>query len=132
MSGIEMKAHKGRLVHVRETGRVDQGDQATPVRSLPSRAKDSDYPGEAWFTPEDNSSELYVRKALLPAAGIGEEMAVTFEVWEADMCIASTPDEAEARHYLAIYSHDGPVRLVKAVTTRQALTPDPARDEGEG
>ena len=54
---------------------------------------------------------------------------IAWEVWQDDMLVASSTSEADARHYLAVYSQDGPARLVKAVTHRTDLTP-PARDEG--
>lgn len=51
----------------------------------------------------------------------GGEEDVSWEVWEDDMMVASSSTEADALHYLAVYSQDGPVRLVKAVTHRFPL-----------
>lgn len=56
------------------------------------------------------------------AGGVGE-VEITYEVWEADMLVASSTDEADASHYHAVYSQDGAVRLVKAVTTRTEIRP---------
>lgn len=74
-----------------------------------------------------------IARASPPTVVEGEsgEVDVSFEVWEDDMMIASSTDENDARHYHAVYSQDGPVRLVKAVTTRTAINPQP-RDTGKG
>ncbi len=47
-----------------------------------------------------------------------EDVETQWEVWEDDLMVASSTDEADARHYLAVYLQDGPVRLVKSVTVR--------------
>lgn len=72
------------------------------------------------------TTPLYASPPTTPAVESGEddrgfETEVTFEVWEDDMLVASSTDEADARHYLAVYSQDGPVKMVKAVTTRAAI-----------
>ncbi|UXC93094.1 hypothetical protein EGM87_22625 [Sphingobium sp. RSMS] len=69
--------------------------------------------------------------ARTPSAlqALGQERETTFEVWQGDMMVASSTDEAEARHYCLVYSQDGPVRLVRAETVR---TPLPSAPSGEG
>jgi hypothetical protein len=71
----------------------------------------------------------------LSAARAEGEVDVTFEVWEDDMMIASSTDEADARHYLAVYSQDAPNRLVRAETRRTTIVPalsSPTGDAHEG
>ncbi|MFT4056455.1 MAG: hypothetical protein QM681_18275 [Novosphingobium sp.] len=46
------------------------------------------------------------------------EAEVSYEVWEDDMLVASSTDEADGRHYHAVYSQGGLVKLVKAETFR--------------
>ena len=41
-----------------------------------------------------------------------------------DFC-ASTDNEDDARHYMFIYSQDGPVRLVKATTYEEVIDQTP-------
>ena len=56
---------------------------------------------------------------LLEQAAIETEVA--WEVWEDDLMVASSSSEADGLHYLAVYSQDGPMRFVKATTTRETL-----------
>lgn len=59
------------------------------------------------------------------------EVEVQYEVWQDEFCVASSTDEADARHYLAVYGQDGPVKLMKAVTIRTEIAATPASDGGK-
>lgn len=60
---------------------------------------------------------------LTPVAGSGDALReAQFEVWQDDMMVAASTDEADARHYLAVYQQDGPATLFRAETTRTALS----------
>lgn len=50
-----------------------------------------------------------------------EDREVMFEVWQDDMMVASSTDEADAIHYLAVYAQDGPAKLMRAETVRTTL-----------
>lgn len=55
-----------------------------------------------------------------PDEGVTQE--VQWEIWQDDMMVASSTSEADAHHYLAVYSQDGPAHLVRAETTRHRLS----------
>lgn len=46
---------------------------------------------------------------------------IDFEIWQDDMLVASSTDEADARHYAAVYAQDGPVQLFRVETRRTPL-----------
>jgi len=70
-----------------------------------------------------------IRALPLPKAG---ETETVFEVWEDDLMVASASTEAEGLHYFAVYSQDGPVKLVRAETVRQVIaTPSTEGRNGE-
>lgn len=74
--------------------------------------------------PEDTAdvvARAVIAALLLPKAGEMETETV-FEVWEDDLMVASASTEAEGLHYFAVYSQDGPVKLVRAETVRQVIT----------
>lgn len=82
---------------------VDQDDVADVAGAL------------AWF--------LRHRLSAMPASS-GEvgQIEVLFEVWQNDDLVASSTDESDARHYLAVYGQDGAATLVRAETVRTTLT----------
>lgn len=49
------------------------------------------------------------------------EVETQWEVWQGDDMVASSDTLADARHYHAVYSQDGPTNLVKAVTIRSPV-----------
>jgi len=72
---------------------------------------------------------ITARALPLPKAG---ETETAFEIWEDDLMVASASTEAEGRHYFAVYSQDGPVKLVRAETVRQVIaTPSTEGRKGE-
>lgn len=95
-----------------------------------SRSQEEIYE-DAYETVDAVLAALRTPMSKLQALGqeFDEEREINFEVWEDDMIVASSTDEADARHYLAVYSQDGPVRLVRAETVRTTL---PSVPSGEG
>ena len=74
--------------------------------------------------PEDTAdvvARAVIAALLLPKAG-EMETETAFEIWEDDLMVASASTEAEGLHYFAVYSQDGPVKLVRAETVRQVIT----------
>lgn len=72
-----------------------------------------------------------LRALPLPKAG-EMETETAFEIWEDDLMVASASTEAEGLHYFAVYSQDGPVKLVRAETVRQVIaTPSTEGRKGE-
>jgi len=69
----------------------------------------------------------------LPLPKAGEmETETAFEIWEDNLMVASASTEAEGLHYFAVYSQDGPVKLVRAETVRQVIaTPSTEGRNGE-
>ena len=61
-----------------------------------------------------------IRALPLPKAG-EMETETAFEIWEDDLMVASASTEAEGLHYFAVYSQEGPVKLVRAETVRKVI-----------
>lgn len=64
--------------------------------------------------------------------GEGVERDVTFEVWQDEICFATSTDEADARHYLEVYGQDGPAKPMRAVTVRTEIAATPASHASDG
>jgi len=72
-----------------------------------------------WADSYDLAIAAWNTRTTPPARSYADEDVETqWEVWEDDLMVASSTDEADARHYLAVYSQDGPVRLLKSVSVR--------------
>ena len=84
--------------------------------------------------PGDQDAFYSLVSRALPLPKAGEiETETAFEVWEDDLMVASASTEAEGLHYFAVYSQDGPVKLVRAETVRQVIaTPSTEGRKGEG
>ena len=85
--------------------------------------------------PEDTAdvvARAVIAALLLPKAGEMETETV-FEVWEDDLMVASASasTEAEGLHYFAVYSQDGPVKLVRAETVRQVIATEGRKGEDQ-
>lgn len=89
-----------------------------------------------WATDEEDTGRIFWSAMLAASprpAATDQAGEVAYEVWEDDMIVASSTDEADARHYHAVYSQDGPVSLQRAVTTRTMLiAAQPTDDRGAG
>lgn len=68
--------------------------------------------------------EGYLKALSAMPASSGEvgQIEVLFEVWQNDDLVASSADESDARHYLAVYGQHGAATLVRAETVRTTLT----------
>lgn len=75
---------------------------------------------EGWRRVEDAALDIADAIAALPLPKVGET-ETAFEIWEDDLMVASASTEAEGLHYFAVYSQDGPVKLVRVETVRQVI-----------
>lgn len=57
------------------------------------------------------------------------ERSVDYEIWQDDALVAGSDNEADARHYAAVYEQDGPVQLIKVVSFRSPLPPAPGAED---
>jgi hypothetical protein len=86
--------------------------------------------GEQHHVPDDAWRVSKARAALSEQPRASGVVEVEFEVWQDDMLVASSTSEADARHYLAVYSQDGPATLMRSETRRSALS-HPRTEEGK-
>jgi len=93
--------------------RLLKGDEDTPgVRPAVAYA-DHSYPAY--------SARQMVDFALSFSAALrGRDVVVEWEVWQDDMPVATSTDEADARHYLMVYGQDGPATLTRVERTQVA------------
>jgi len=109
------------VIAAREAWEVDAVSGNALDRALEKFASRVPYENE----PDD------ARALPLPKAG-EMETETAFEIWEDDLMVASASTEAEGLHYFAVYSQDGPVKLVRAETVRQVIaTPSTEGHKGE-
>nr|WP_312293789.1 hypothetical protein [Brevundimonas diminuta] len=57
------------------------------------------------------------------------ERSVDYEIWQDNALVAGSDNEADARHYAAVYEQDGPVELIKVVSFRSPLPPAPGAED---
>lgn len=108
-----------RVLYAQEKARSDHAD------AVLSAAKGR--PITLHMEPWDECKDTFLGDARAALAAMPKiEAEVTWEVWEDDLMVANSTDEANARHYFAVYSQDGPVRLVRCETVRtEIITPGP-------
>lgn len=56
------------------------------------------------------------------------ERSVDYEIWQDGVLVAGSDNEADARHYAAVYEQDGPVDAFKVVSFRSPLPPAPGAE----
>lgn len=57
------------------------------------------------------------------------ERSVDYEIWQDGVLVAGSDNEADARHYAAVYEQDGPVDAFKVVSFRSPLPPAPGAED---
>lgn len=87
------------------------------------------YAKEAAETNCPNTARDLTEAAACIRELVEGEQEIAFEVWEGSDLVAASNDEADGRRYAAIYSQDGPVRLLRAVTYRSPLPPAPGAED---
>lgn len=72
---------------------------------------------------QDGSIQLVAQTLADPALAAalrGRDAVVEWEVWQDDMPVATSTNEADARHYLMVYGQDGPATLMRVERTEVA------------
>lgn len=66
----------------------------------------------------EGRERFYEREADAAIAAVLEAAEITWEVWEDDLLVASSTEQADALHYLKVYSQDADVVIKTAFTVR--------------
>lgn len=75
------------------------------------------------YKSEDTHGDWYVWRAAMRYRD-EQPHQIEYQVWQDDMCQASSDNLADAKHYLAVYGQDGPVQLREVVSYSRDITGD--------
>lgn len=100
------------------------------IKALVERLEDPSFKGPMQHLRDWSELDRLHDQAATALRSFMDGGDVDYEVWQDDEFVAGSSNEADARHYAAVYGQDCPVKLVRVVSYRTDL-PTPPAVEGE-